>query len=184
MTTSSISTAAWMVSRNTVDVNRSMQFMNLMWSDPTVFNLLSYGVEGEDYVFVDESKSVIDFPEGVTAATSQYDNQLGWMWGNRFIGHIWNGDNETIWQDLDSFNKSSHVSKASGFTFDSSNVQNEITACNNVIDKYAYGLECGAVDPDEMIPVFLKELESNGINTVIEEKQKQLDAWAEANGVN
>ena len=45
------------------------------------------------------------------------------------------------------------------------------------MNKYRTSLECGDVDPDEVIPQFLEELEDAGINKIIEEKQNQLNAW-------
>lgn len=43
--------------------------------------------------------------------------------------------------------------------------------------KYANALECGSIDPAEALPAFLEELETAGANTIIEEKQKQLDEY-------
>lgn len=174
--------ASWMVSHSTVDVNRAIQFLNLMYSDKTVYNLLTYGVEGQDYIYTDQENGIIDYPEGVTAATSTVDHN-NWMWGNEFIGYIWNGDNPEKWVELDAFNKAAYKSKAVGFNFNASNVQNEITACTNVATKYRVGLECGAVDPEEILPQFLAELQQNGIDNIIKEKQTQLDAWAAKNGI-
>ncbi len=174
--------ASWMVGRNSVDVNRAIQFLNLMYADEMVYNLLTYGVEGQDYVFADKENGIIDYPEGVTAATSMVDHN-NWMWGNEFIGYIWNGDSPDIWENLKTFNNTAYKSKAIGFNFDASNVQNEIAACSNVTSKYRVGLECGAVDPEEVLPQFLDELNRNGIDTIVSEKQSQLDAWAEKNGV-
>ncbi len=64
-----------------------------------------------------------------------------------------------------------------GFRFDTTSVMNEITACSNVVSKYDVGLRWGELNPNEALPEFLAELESAGVNTIIEEKQKQLDAW-------
>ena len=64
-----------------------------------------------------------------------------------------------------------------GFVFDDTNVVNEVTACTNVIQQYAYGLEVGAVDVDTVLPEFQQALKDAGIDTIIAEKQSQLDAW-------
>ena len=57
---------------------------------------------------------------------------------------------------------------------------NEITACQNVKSKYANGLELGALDPNEALPKFIDELKAAGIDTIVKEKQAQLDAWLAA----
>jgi putative aldouronate transport system substrate-binding protein len=46
------------------------------------------------------------------------------------------------------------------------------------VQRYTKGLESGVLDPDTVLPEFISELESAGINTIIEEKQRQLDEWA------
>ena len=69
------------------------------------------------------------------------------------------------------------ASKFVGYTFDSSSVSTEVSAVSAVIGKYAPALECGTVDPEQMIPEFLNALEAAGMNKIIEENQKQLDAW-------
>ena len=71
-------------------------------------------------------------------------------------------------------------SKYLGFLYDSSNCKTEVTACNNVIQQYYIGLECGEMDPNETLPKFEQELKAAGIDTIIADKQSQLDAWLSA----
>ena len=66
---------------------------------------------------------------------------------------------------------------AFGFSFDATQVANEITACTNVVNKYHKALVCGALDPETTLPQFNSELKDAGIDAIIEEKQAQLDAW-------
>ena len=60
-------------------------------------------------------------------------------------------------------------------------VKTQFTAVQNVISTYRNSLECGAVDPDVMLPEFLKALEDAGINDIIAANQKDLDAWIAEN---
>ena len=64
-----------------------------------------------------------------------------------------------------------------GLVWDNSEVLNEVTACNNVVEKYRAGLLTGCLDPETAIPQMNQELDAAGINTIIEAKQAQLDAW-------
>jgi putative aldouronate transport system substrate-binding protein len=68
-----------------------------------------------------------------------------------------------------------------GFVFDASAVINEMTALNNVFSQYVPALVCGSLDPDAAIPEFNLALKAAGIDRVVAEKQRQLDAWLEAN---
>lgn len=182
MSTATIQSATWTIPHNAKYPERAMQFLNLMYTDPTVFNLLAFGVEGENYVIVDEEKGIIDYPEGMDATTKTYDNTLDWMWGNMMIGYTWNGNDPELHEQMTAFNNSARKSKALGFVWDSSNVENQMTACSNVASRYVKGLQCGKLDPSTL-DEFNKELEAAGINDIIADKQEQLDAWAQANGV-
>ncbi len=108
---------------------------------------------------------------------------MGWEWGNSLIGYTWQGDAPTLHQDMIDFNQSAVRSKALGFNFDSTEVENELTACKNVAAKYTVGLEFGKLDPETTLPQFLQELKGAGIDTIIAAEQEQLNQWAEANGV-
>lgn len=48
--------------------------------------------------------------------------------------------------------------------------------------KYAEALNCGSMDPAGNLEKFNEELEANGIQRIIDEKQRQLDEWLAANG--
>lgn len=165
------------ISATSGDPDRAMALLNLMYTDPEVSNLLINGIEGVHYDFVDKEKGIIDYPEGVDPSTVGY-SRLAWGWANQQISYIWNGDSETVWQDLAAFNASAKPSIAKGFVFDNANVINEVTACSNVVSKYYPALVAGSLDPATTIPKFLKDLEAAGINTIMEEKQAQLNAWA------
>ena len=70
-----------------------------------------------------------------------------------------------------------------GFTFDASNVQTELAACNAVMDEYMGTFNYGtAEDLDATINEFVQKLKDNGLDTIIAECQSQLTAWRAANG--
>lgn len=58
---------------------------------------------------------------------------------------------------------------------------NEVTACQNVQQKYTTALSWGTLNPDEALPQFNKELKDAGLDTIIAEVQSQLDAWLSDN---
>jgi putative aldouronate transport system substrate-binding protein len=76
------------------------------------------------------------------------------------------------------FNQTAIFSKALGFQFDATPVRNAMTAVANVAAEYRLGLEFGTVDPDTVLPRFIRSLKDAGIDQIVAEKQRQLDAWA------
>lgn len=174
---------AWFVPTASGDPERAVAFFDLMYSDPTVANLVINGIEGETYVVVDEEQGIINYPEGKDATTVGYSRQA-WAWPNQQIGYFWEGDDLTLWDQYKEFHESSQTPVSYGFKFDSTMVMNQITACNNVLEKYVPALLCGSLDPDETIPVLNEEMKAAGIDDIVAEKQAQLDEYLAANSGN
>lgn len=170
----------WYVPHNSEKPERAVQVLNEIYTNPDLANLFINGLEGEHYEFVDKEKGIVNYPEGVNASNTGYTS-LPWAWPNETISYIWEGLDSDIWDQIQEFNKDATVSPAKGFAWDNTEVQNEVTACANVVAKYGPALECGSLDPETTIPKFLDELKAAGADTIIAEKQKQLDAWLEAN---
>ena len=152
-----------------------------MYSDKEIINLLDWGIEGTHYVKT--ADGTIDFPAGVDAKTSAYAMNAPFIWGNSFLSSVWKGDSPDLYKQMDEFNKSATKSKALGFMFNTSNVKNEMTALQNVIDQYRRVLATGTVSDDKKVMEFQKKLKDAGIDKVIAEKQKQIDEWAKVNNV-
>jgi putative aldouronate transport system substrate-binding protein len=180
-TTSTITNAMWGIASNSETPDKAMEFLNLMYSDKEIINLLIWGIEGKHYEV--KTGNLIGFPEGVDAQTSGYFINLGWLFGNQFLSYVWDGPgvDPDIWEKMKEFNKSAVKSKALGFSFDSSSVKTEVANVGNAITQYSMPLETGSVDPEKVLSEFNKKLKTAGIDKIIAEKQKQLDEWAQKN---
>ena len=160
------------VMSNTEHAEACMKFLNLWFSDEELGNLISYGIEGEHYVL--DENGMGKYLEGKDATTCAY--HLGASISN--INRIrWESENPEYAELLVESNTNAKKSAGLGFGFDTANVTNEITQLDNVCSKYQIGLESGALDPEKYLPEFNAALKDAGIETVIAEKQKQLDAF-------
>ena len=155
-----------------------LEFVNLLYSDAEVYNALVWGVEGTHYQHVKGSEKWITYPDGVTGETSGYTLAATYAFGNRYLSYIWNTDPEDLNERFEEFNDNAIKSKALGFLFDNTPVKTEAAAVQAVMDEYRLPLENGVIDPDENLPKFRQALKDAGIDTVIAEKQRQLDEWA------
>lgn len=160
---------------NAAHPEKAMEFLNLLYSDATVQNYMCYGIEGQNYRVVDEEKGIVDYLEGENMMTCKYVNK--YLVGNPLIAYTEAISPEGIHETLIDYNLNANRSKALGFSYNSANVSNEISALSNVCSKYRRGLECGSLDPETELPKFIQELKAAGIDKVVEEKQTQLDAW-------
>lgn len=176
--TSDVLTGMWAISNNSENPERTMMFMNLMYTNNEIANLLKWGIEGKHYVKVKDN--MIDYPPGIDSTTVGYSTP-NWLTANPFRTYVFSNDPPDLWKLSADMNYKSIKSKALGFTFNSEPVKNEVTALNNVMDQYKKSLESGTIDPADKLQEFRDKLKSAGIDKVIAEKQKQLDAWAAAN---
>lgn len=151
-TTGNVTAVMWSIPYAAAEPEAAMKFLNLMYSDPAVSDLLNYGIEGVHYQVAEDG--TYTFMEGADMSSCTYHPAMTWIWPNTYIGGEWQGSAPEIGKKMTEFNQNAKKSKAMGFTFDNTAVINEVTACSNVIQQYAYGLEVGAVDVDTVLPEF------------------------------
>ncbi|OCT15157.1 hypothetical protein A8709_13710 [Paenibacillus pectinilyticus] len=175
-TTSYLTSFMMSITKNSEDPERAMQFMNLMYTDKDIANLISLGIEGKHYV--KKSDNIITLPSGVTKSGYQFNQ---WELGNNFLTYIWEGTDPKTWELMKKHNDSAVASKAVGFTFNVEPVKTEIAAATNVINQYRVGLESGTLDP-ALTAEFNTKLKSAGLDKILTEKQKQFDTWSKAAG--
>ena len=174
-TTSQVANIDFAIPQSCANPEKTMDFLNLLYTDSRVATLLACGIEGKHYQVLDNGK--ITFPDGVDGKTSTYFPNVSWAVGNQFITPNWASDPDNLWDEQKAANDNAKKSLALGFTFDSSNVTAEITAISNVRNEYRTQIEWGACDVEEMLPKYIQALKDAGIETVIAEKQRQLDDW-------
>ncbi|NLO84134.1 MAG: ABC transporter substrate-binding protein [Clostridiales bacterium] len=167
----------WGIASNSKDPAKAMQFLNFAYTNSEFMNLINWGIEGEHYVFANDEKTIIKFPEGIDATNNAYNLNIGWELPNQFIAYPWEGNASDIWERYQAFNNEAQKSKAFGFIYESSAVSNELVALKNVEGQYKKTLETGSVDPDTVLAQFNDALYAAGLQKVIDEKQAQLDAW-------
>jgi len=165
------------IAHHSENPERAMMMLNLMYTNSDLVNLLVYGIEGKHYVKVGETQ--YDFPEGVDAKTTGYSLHI-MVTGNTLLARVHTKDDPNTNNMIRTFNQEAKKSKAFGFAFNPASVKNEVTALQNVTTQYRKILETGSIDPTDKLNDFNAKLKAAGIDKVIAEKQKQLDAWAAA----
>lgn len=179
--TSTITNFMWAIPSYSKNTEKAMGFLNLMYTDKDIINLLDYGIEGIHYKKVKDSEETIDTISDNHSVENGYNLNQEYMFGNEFLAHIWNGNPPDIWKQIDTFNKSALKSKAMGFIFDMTPVMAEYTEVSIIVSEYKSALENGAVDPEKVLPEFIGKLKVAGIDKIVSEKQKQLDKWIKDN---
>ncbi len=165
----------WVIPVTSTEPEAAMQFLDLLYTDGDVVNLINYGIEGKHYI--KNENGTISLPEGVEPAKSGYYGNLSFFIGNQYLSYVWDSyDPNTRGQSME-INEKAEISPLLGFTFDSSEYANEISAVTNVITEYSYALQCGISDPETELPAFREKLDSAGMKKLVLGVQDQLDAW-------
>lgn len=167
----------WGIAQQSEDKVKAMQFLNYCYSSPEWNNLMNFGEEGVDYEKMEGSDIMIHYPEGADTA-SLYHFNMGWMLPNQYLGYVWEGNPEDVWQQYQDFNDSATYSKAFGFFADTSSLSTELTALYSVYNEYMNSISTGSVsDFDATMKDFNDKLYAAGLQKVMDLKQEQLDAW-------
>lgn len=154
----------------------AMKLLNLVYTDKEIFNELLFGLEGEHYTKTGDNSAE---PIGEGGSYKYNLSSYAWKFGNQFNAWYLPGQEEGVWEATDQLNKEAVVSPLRGFTFDPSNVQSELAQLGAVVKEYANG-QFTAKDIDAYIAERNAKMEQAGLHAVMEEVQRQIDAWRSA----
>jgi len=170
------------IGANCKDPERAMMVMELLNTDPYVASLLRFGVEGEHWEY--------DKDNNIVLANRNADvSNAGWLlWYGIGFGNItivdgpesYVGPDRIVMTKMAEYNNEAILATHMGFVVDTTNIINEIAACNNVVAEYSY-LENGQVESAEAVNKALDEmiakLKANGSDKIVEEIQRQVNEW-------
>ncbi len=166
----------WTIPVTSREPEAAMRFLNMMFSDKRIVNLLAWGIHGRDYT--------LDAPGGFAELESRcYVNPLG-MFGDQRLRYEVDGETRRAVRDTFSKKAVCINEQYMGFSFNSSGLTQELLEIEKVKGQYLKLLEAGCVDLDTVYPEFIQKLYDAGLQRVIDEKQRQFDAWLAENQEN
>lgn len=167
---------SWGIPVSAKNPEKAMELLSLMYTDPEIATLFACGLEGKHWEWTDDSKTAIRQLEGLAGGGTGYAF-VDWCWPNPRITPVWKGQAADHYEQLAAYGDDAVRSPAMGFQFDNTMVMNEIAACETVKSKYDTALRWGVLNPDEVLDQYINELKAAGVDTIIAEKQAQLDAY-------
>ena len=148
-----------------------IDFLGLLYTDNTVANLYTYGIQDVDYTLDADGKVVQNNEKyGHSAWESTSVVPLTLCAGEP-------DDKVQIYQDM---NGQAKASCAAGFRFNVAPVEAQYAACTNVFDQYGFVLELGgyaASDVESIITEYNAALDEAGYQDVLAEFSKQYEDW-------
>lgn len=162
------------ISNTSKNPERALAFWDLVTSDQEVYDAMFYGVLGTTYELNDKGQyTILD--------TDLYST--GAMWGARTDGleRQAAGTPEEYQMLKDQFEseivEGEGNEKYAGFVFDTSAIETEFAACNNVYQQYFYPLVLGYTDAETGLAEYKEKIQAAGIEKIMEEAQRQLDEY-------
>ena len=165
----SVSQTANAIPVNSRHAIRAVKLMNLINSDPYLFNLLTWGIEGVHYTRLQEN--VIRR----TNAQEQLYAVSGWKLGNCYQACVPDGEPADKWVNIQAFNHAALQSPLLGFTLDVQPISIELAAVRNVCEEYR-GIRTGERDLADLQP-FIVKLKAAGLEKILQEMQRQIELW-------
>ena len=157
---------------------QSHDFLNFMYENGEVANILSYGLKDVDYTFVDGSNSVI-------ARTGSYAPTF-FVGGDPEKMLILSPNGEDYVAKLKEMEANATLSPLLGYTFDDSAFQTESSVINSTILEYIPRLNNGMADSEEatlaLLAEFNQKLKLSGIDDVIAANQEQINQYLKNQG--
>lgn len=160
---------------NSKNPEAAIKMYGVFWTDPEIYNMFLFGLEGEHYTKVGENR--VELISG-----SGYDRSgFGWAVGNQFNAWLLPGQADDVWEVSAAMNESAEVSHLAGFTFNSVPVETELAQLKTVASEY-YEQFMYVEDFDGWVETALAKYKASGLDNVVKEAQAQIDAWRAANG--
>lgn len=140
----------------------TLKWVNLLYTNPEIMNLITWGIEGKSYEVVDGVAQYIGNADALTSGFHNNDYKIG----NAFLCLPWSGSPATFRNDALEVFKSAPSSDYLGLTVDTSKIESIISAISSVTDEF-HGQMCGGFYTDDLYKEYLSKLKDAGIDEYI-----------------
>lgn len=152
-----------------------VEFLGLLYTDKTLADLYTFGIEGTDY---DRDA------DGKIVKKGELYNHSAWESTSFKNLSLESGEPDNKIEMYEAFNDAAKPSISSGFRFDSSSVEAQISAVGNVVSQYGFVLENGGFASDEVDSVLEKykaAMDEAGYQDVYAAAVEQYNDWKASN---
>lgn len=156
------------------DPARAMMFINAMNTDPVLYNLLCFGIEGTHYT--------LDGNCATTVENSGWNPNADWAYGCQFNAYTRPGQDADVWDQTRAINAAGVPTVLMGFIFNPEPVKNEIAAVSAAAGEYNGMLGFSPKNTAELRAQYIEAMKAAGAEVIKAEVQKQVNEWLAANG--
>ena len=157
-----------MVSTNSKYPEKCLQLLNLVNTDTKLRDMFYYGEEGVDFEYNADGK--------VHKINTDWE-MAGYTNGSYFTVTQEDTDEYGQFDEIKKLTEGAVASVMLGFTFDTTSVSDKLSNCNEIWLRYKSEMMTGVQDPEVYVPQIKEELMNAGFQDVLDEAQKQVDAF-------
>ena len=162
------------ISKNSKNPEKAIKLIELVNTDKELYNLLVFGLEGNHYEKLSENQ--VKVPED-----SKYKMGSGaWAFGNQFNAFYMDTQEIGSWDETDKTNKESKLSPFRGFMLDTDPIKTELAQLLAVSQEYKDDTIFARADWEKAFDEYTQKSQRAGLDKVVEEVQRQLDAYKAA----
>lgn len=155
----------------------AVKFIEEMNTNVELLNLFNYGIEGKHWVWVDEANKIVGYPEGVDGNSVGWNPNTYWQFGDKRLVYLTTPDDIGVLERDAAVLQDAIISPLMGFVPDLTPIQNELAQLATVAKQYCDPLDKGLIDVETGLPECQNQIKAAGIDTIIAELQRQIDAW-------
>ena len=161
---------------NSVSVNckhpdKAIALLELINTDTKLRDMFFFGEEGVNFKYVD-----VDNSKRVEKINNDW-SMAGYAQATFFNVSLLTSDTVDQWAEVKMLNAQAIPSVMLGFQLDTSKFETELANCRQVYETNLAELLTGARDTDEALNIMISQLKAAGIDTMIAEAQKQVNAF-------
>ncbi len=150
----------------------ALKLIELVNTDTTFRDMMAYGEEGVNFEYIDMNGSqhvhrinndwtLAAYTQGKTIHMPPDDTNEG----NPYVDEILPQNENAV------------RSPAMGFSFDNTNVADQIAACQAIFNEYKGIIHTGTGDVEANVKAMMDAMRDSGFDEIVAEVQSQLDAW-------
>lgn len=184
MSTSNVTSSMTAINVTSKKVDKCLQFINLLYKDKELYNLLAIGEEGLEYQWqtgYDENDNEYRYISYIK--TSKYKPMADWAYGTEFNAYLKRGYSETWVDEIKAINNGAVYSPAYGFAFNvDRNLEAALSSAYLVAQDYIDMFLNGSFSDDKTNDQIIAEMNAAmakvaDVDAIISAKQAQLDAF-------
>jgi putative aldouronate transport system substrate-binding protein len=154
-----------MISANSKYPEKCLELLNLVNMDTKVRDMFFYGEEGVDFEYTEDNK---------VNKLHQNWSMAGYTQGTFFTVSQLATDEVNQWEEVKQLNENAVPSVLLGFTFDYTQVEDELANCQEIWLRYKSEVLTGVLNPKEAVQEIKKELMAAGFQRILDTAQEQV----------